>query len=174
MTPRTRASAWNWAWVCPAAVVLLAAAPLVVADPPAAAKIAIEGETLKPRELTAEDLAALPRHTARVTGHDGETVDYQGVPLVEVMKAAGLKFGQDLRGKALALYLVAEASDGYRAVFALPELDPGCTNLLVLLADRRDGRPLDAVEGPFRLVVVGEKRQVRWVRQLIRLRVGRA
>jgi hypothetical protein len=96
------------------------------------------------------------------------------VPLVELLKTAGVKFGQDLRGPALATYLVVEAADGYRAVFALPELDPAFTDRVILLADRRDGKPLDEREGPLRIVVPGEKRAARWVRQVVALKVGRS
>jgi hypothetical protein len=93
--------------------------------------------------------------------------------LVELLKAAGVKFGQDLRGPALATYLVVEAADGYRAVFALPELDPAFTDRVVLLADQRDGKPLGGNAGPLRVIVPGEKRHARWVRQVKSLKVGR-
>ena len=66
------------------------------------------------------------------------------------------------------------AADGYRAVFALPELDSAFTGGLVLLADRVDGRPLPAGVGPLRLVVPDERRHGRWVRQVIAVRVLRA
>ena len=67
----------------------------------------------------------------------------------------------------MALYLLVEATDGYRVVFALPELDPAFKDRAGLLADRRDGQPLAAAEGPLRLVVPGEKRHARWVRQAL-------
>jgi hypothetical protein len=76
-----------------------------------------------------------------------------------------------LRGKKLATYLVVEAADGYRVVFALPELDPAYTDKVVLLADRRDGQPLSEKEGKLRIVVPDEKRQTRWARQVISLTV---
>jgi hypothetical protein len=59
----------------------------------------------------------------------------------------------------------------YRVVFALAELDPGYTDRVILLADRADGQPLDSKTGPFRIVVPGEKRMARWVRQVIVLKV---
>jgi hypothetical protein len=74
----------------------------------------------------------------------------------------------------MALYLVVEASDGYRAVFALPELDPEFTDRVILLADRRDGRPLSDHDGPLQVIAPGEKWHARWVRQVIRLKAGRA
>jgi DMSO/TMAO reductase YedYZ molybdopterin-dependent catalytic subunit len=128
-----------------------------------------------PRELalTASDLARLPRQTVRAKDHEGKEAGFAGVPLVEVLKAAGLKFGQDLRGPALATFVVTEASDGYRVVFALPELDPAFTDRVVLLAYERDGKVLSEREGPLRIVVPGEKRHARWVRQVIAMKVGR-
>jgi len=59
----------------------------------------------------------------------------------------------------------------YRVVFALAELDPAFTDRVILLADRADGQPLDNKTGPFRIVVPGEKRMARWVRQVITLKV---
>ncbi|MDG3006126.1 hypothetical protein [Paludisphaera mucosa] len=53
---------------------------------------------------------------------------------------------------------MVEASDGYRALFALPELDPSFTDRVILLADRRAGKPLDDRQGPLRIVAPGEKR----------------
>jgi hypothetical protein len=45
---------------------------------------------------------------------------------------------------------------------------------VILLADRRDGQPLAAAEGPLRLVVPDEKRHARWVRQVRSCTVRRA
>jgi DMSO/TMAO reductase YedYZ molybdopterin-dependent catalytic subunit len=127
----------------------------------------------QPATLTLADLASLPRQTVRAKDHEGKEGQFEGVPLCEILTRAGLRLGNDLRGPALALYLVVEASDGYRAVFALPEIDPACTDRVILLADRRDGAPLSAHEGPLQIVVPGEKRHSRWVRQVIALKIGR-
>ena len=69
--------------------------------------------------------------------------------------------------------VLAEAADGYRVVFALPEMDPAFTDLTFLLADRRDGQPLGEVEGKLRIVVTNEKRNARWVRQVVALSIRR-
>jgi DMSO/TMAO reductase YedYZ molybdopterin-dependent catalytic subunit len=136
--------------------------------------LSVTGEVPNPLNLTGEDLAKLPRQVVRARDRDGKDVEFEGVPVHEVLTRAGVKFGDGLRGTALALYLVVEAADGYRAVFALPELDPASTDRTILLADRRNGQPLAATEGPLRIVVPGEKRHSRWVRLVRRLRVGRA
>lgn len=153
--------------------VLVAVSGLAVADDPRV-RLRVVGDVANPVDLTAEAFARLPRQTVRARGPDGNEATYEGVPLIELLQMAGLKFGQELRGPALANHLVVEASDGYRAVFALPELDPAWTDRLILLADRKDGRPLDSKDGPLRVIVPGEKRHGRWVKQVVSLRVGRA
>jgi DMSO/TMAO reductase YedYZ molybdopterin-dependent catalytic subunit len=135
--------------------------------------LSVGGEVARPLTLTAQELSRLPRQTIHAKDRDGKEVEFEGVPVVAVLKAAGVKFGSDLRGPALANYLVVEAADGYRAVFSLPEIDPDFTDHIILLADRRDGKPLGGNEGPLRVVVLGEKRQTRWVRQVVALKVGR-
>src|SRR4051812_40377456 len=83
----------------------------------------VAGDVPTPLKLTVEEFGRLPRKTVRAKDHDGKEAEFDGVSLVEILKAAGVKLREDLRGPALAAYLVVEASDGYRAVFALPELD---------------------------------------------------
>jgi hypothetical protein len=85
-----------------------------------------------------------------------------------------VKFGEQLRGKDLALFLFVQAADGYHAVFALPELDHAFTDRVIILADRRDGKPLAEKEGPLCIVVPYEKRQARWVRQVVGFTIRRA
>lgn len=127
-----------------------------------------------PLSLSARDLERMPRQTVEAKDHDGKVAHFTGVALTDVLKAAGAPLGDKLRGPQLSKFLLVEAADGYRAVFALPELDPAFTDAVVLLADRRDGQPLAAEAGPLRLVVPHEKRQGRWVRQVKALSVLQA
>jgi hypothetical protein len=96
------------------------------------------------------------------------------VPAREVLGLVGTPLGPALRGKNLALYVVADAADGYRVVYTLPEFDSAFTCGVILLADRKDGHELGPDEGPVRVVVPWEKRQARWIRKLIRLRLEQA
>lgn len=136
--------------------------------------LSVGGEVERPLKLTAADLAKLPRRTVSAKDHGGKEASFEGVELGEVLKLAGVKSGEALRGKSLSLFLVVDARDGYRAVFALPELDHAFTDRVILLADRRDGKALATAEGPWRIVVPDEKRQGRWVRQVIALTIKRA
>jgi DMSO/TMAO reductase YedYZ molybdopterin-dependent catalytic subunit len=136
--------------------------------------LTVGGEVERPLKLSLADLAKLPRLTVRGKDHDGKEHKYDGVALGEVLRQAGVKFGKELRGKALATYLLVEASDGYKAVFALPELDPGYTDRVIVLADRRDDAPLEAREGPLQIIVPDEKLHARWVRQVKSLIIRRS
>lgn len=125
-------------------------------------------------DLTAEDWAKLPRATVKARDHGGAIVTFEGVPAGELLKLVAAPFGPELRGQQLALYVVAEAADGYKVVYALPEFDQAFTDGVILIADRKNGEALPPKEGPVRMVVPWEKRQARWVRQLTVLRLGQA
>jgi len=91
-----------------------------------------------------------------------------------VLVAAKVTLGKGLKGPLLANCLLVEAADGYRVVFSLPEIDPALTDKVVILADRKDGKPLDDKEGPFRLIVPHDKLAMRWVKQVTRASVRSA
>jgi DMSO/TMAO reductase YedYZ molybdopterin-dependent catalytic subunit len=134
----------------------------------------VEGLIERALSLSAEDLGRIPRQTVEAKDHDGKLARFEGVTLTEVLKAAGTPLGERLRGAQLSKCLLVEAADGYRAVFALPELDPAFTDAIVRLADRQDGQPIAVSEGPLRLVVAHEKRHARWVWQVKALKVLQA
>lgn len=138
------------------------------------ALLEVNGDVARPLKLTSADLAKLPRTTLSARGHDEKQRRFDGVMLVEILKLAGVPLGKELRGKNMSLYVVVEAADGYRAVFALVELDPDFANQPPLLADASEGKPLSKEEGPLRLVAVGDKKHGRWVRQIVRIVVRRA
>lgn len=117
-----------------------------------------------------ETLASLPRAFLTVKD-EGVDVRYEGVWVHELLAKAGLPQGAQLRGEAMLRGIIAEASDGYRVLFTLAELDPAFREPHVLVADRLDGKPLLAHHGQFRLVVGGDKRGARSVRMLARLHV---
>jgi DMSO/TMAO reductase YedYZ molybdopterin-dependent catalytic subunit len=136
--------------------------------------LVVGGEVEHPLKLTRADLAKFKRQSVQAKDHDGKEGKYNGVALGDILKAAGVKFGEQLRGKALATYLLVEAADGYRAVYALPEVDPEMTERLILVADERDGKPLPAASGPLQIITPGDKQHSRWVRQVRSLTIQRA
>jgi len=142
---------------------------------PARAELRVGGEVTTPLVLTADDLKKMPRKTLSVTNpHSQKKETYEGVPIGEILHKAGAAGGEHLRGAAMAMYVLAEASDNYRVVFSLAELDSGILDSEIIVADTLDGAPLSEKEGPFKLVAPHEKRPARWIRMLKSLTVVRA
>jgi DMSO/TMAO reductase YedYZ molybdopterin-dependent catalytic subunit len=133
---------------------------------PGDSALVVKGAVKQELRLTANDLKAMTRVKVSAKDHDGVAREYEGVALQTLLAKAGAPLGGELRGKNMTLVVVAEAGDGYHAVFSLAELDADFSNTQVLIADMEDGKPLDAKHGPLRLVVPGDKRQGRWVRML--------
>lgn len=141
--------------------------------PTGPAVLSVTGDVATPLQLKAEDLAKMPRETVPVREEDGSNVQYEGVPLREILARAGAPVGKDLRGKALATYVLAKAHDGYQVVFAIAEVDAAFANESILVADKREGKPLFAYQGPFRIVCPNDKAGARSVRMLETLEVVR-
>jgi DMSO/TMAO reductase YedYZ molybdopterin-dependent catalytic subunit len=152
---------------------LILFAVLVWAQAPPAAVLAVQGDIPSTLSLTADDLAKMPRETASVPAPDGTKIVYEGVALLAVLQKAGAPFGKQLRGKVLSTYVLAKAMDGYQVMFTLGELDPDFGNETILLADKRDGKPLPDKQGPLRLVCPNDKEGARSVRMLQTLEVVR-
>jgi len=117
--------------------------------------------------ITLADLKPMPHIT--VTVHNPHTnVDetYSGVRLADLLTKVGAPLGHDLHGEALANYVVAIGSDGYKTVLALGEVDPSFHPGEVIVADAIGNERLDAHNGPLKLVVSEDKRPARWVRNL--------
>jgi hypothetical protein len=138
---------------------------LAIAAEPA---LLVSGASSAPLNLSLDDLAQMPRTKATVKDHT-----YEGVLISALLRRAGMTLDTGMRGPLLAMCVVAEAHDGYRALFSLPELDPAFTTGMVMVADHMDGRPLPERDGPLKIIVPGDKRADRWVRGVERLRVTR-
>jgi hypothetical protein len=152
---------------------LASLAGLVFSQTPPAAVLAVQGDIASPLSLTADDLAKMPRQTVSVPAPDGTKIVYEGVTLLAVLQKAGAPFGKQLRGKVLSSYVLAKAMDGYQVVFTLGELDPDFGNETILVADKRDGKPMGEKQGPFRLVCPNDHEGARSVRMLQTLEIVR-
>jgi DMSO/TMAO reductase YedYZ molybdopterin-dependent catalytic subunit len=155
-----------------AAVVFCAAAPSQNATT-GPSSITVTGDVATPLTLKAEDLAAMPREKAVIPDQDGTTIEYEGVPLREILKKAGAPLGSQLRGSALTTYVLAKAADGYQVVYSLGEIDASFGNAKILVVDKRDGKSLFDYQGPFRIVCPDDKAGARSVRMLSSLEVVR-
>jgi len=123
----------------------------------------------KSAEWTPATLVAMPHKTLTVCNEHVKAYEtYAGVPLIDLLARLGVP--ENPHGKDLRLYLVAEGSDGYKAVYAVAEVNPDVHDATVIVADAINGKPL-AEDGPLKLVATGEKRPARWVRNLVSIRV---
>ncbi|MBV9302476.1 MAG: molybdopterin-dependent oxidoreductase [Acidobacteriaceae bacterium] len=138
---------------------------LLLAFGQASSQVVVRVNDAKPVQLEVNTLAELSRQTAVLNDH-GKQVNYEGVLLHDVLVRSGVDFSKGLHGKQLSSYVTAIGSDGYEVVYALADFDPSITNSAIILADRRDGKPLDANEGPLRIIVPQDKRPARSVRLL--------
>jgi len=120
-----------------------------------------------PWRLTPADLKAMPHITVSIhNSHSNTDETYSGVRLSDLLAKMGAPLGSELRGKALANYIVVTGSDGYKSVLALGEVDTSFHPGEVIVADTMNNKPLDAHSGPFKLVVTEDKRPARSVRNL--------
>lgn len=147
----------------------LAIAQVPSADP----ELSIRGDIASPLVLKAEDLAKMPRATVSIPDPNGKKVSYEGVPLREILKRAGVPLDKDLRGKALSSYVIAKAHDGYQVLFSLGEIDAAFGNLTVVVADKQDGQPIAGKQGPLRLICPTDTAGARSVRMLETVEVVR-
>jgi DMSO/TMAO reductase YedYZ molybdopterin-dependent catalytic subunit len=138
---------------------------------PGESSLEISGPGIAPIKLSAQDLSRMPRLKLDVLPHKGEMQHYEGVRVSDLLAKAGVTLGEKLRGRGLATYVVAKASDGYAVVYSIAELDPAMTDNQVIVADTMNGKPLEPKEGPFKIVVPGDKRPARWIRMLTALQI---
>jgi hypothetical protein len=151
----------------------LAALGLAWSGLAAAQTLTVTGLTGQKVELDAVDIAALPHQpvTLRLEGGKSEACD--AVPLALILAKVGAPQGKALHGVELADVVEIGAADGYHVALALAETDPMVRETRIMLADRCDGAPLAAPEGPFRVIVEGDLRPARSARRVTSLTVLR-
>src|ERR1700691_5575365 len=134
----------------------------------------VGGAVTTPLDLTTADLKSMPRKTLRVdNAHSKKTEVYEGVLVEDLLKKAGVPQGEQLRGQAMATYVLVEAADNYRALFSLAEFNSSFQDSEIIVADTMDGAPIPGALGPFRLVAPHEKRPARWVEMVKSITVVR-
>jgi DMSO/TMAO reductase YedYZ molybdopterin-dependent catalytic subunit len=125
--------------------------PAVPADP----VIAIDGDVAEPFSVPLADLTTLPRRELAadfhcVAGWSATGLRWEGVAFETFYRAI---IEPSLRPGASVTHLVFGGLDGYRSVVTLEDALAGDP----LIADRLDGRPLDADHGaPVRFVSPGQ------------------
>lgn len=147
-------------------VAIIAAALAVAASAPAqstgALDVVVGGKTTT---ISAADLRALKRTSVRIAD-TGDSTTMSGISLWDVLQKVGTPPAEASGRQRAATYVKLTGTDGVSAVIALVEVDPSFTRRVVLLADQRNGKALDAVEGPWRSILPDDIRHARWIRNL--------
>jgi hypothetical protein len=126
----------------------------------------------KSMDWTPATLASLPHVTVTVHNQHTKADDtYSGVSLMDLLTPLGVPAAP--HGAGVRLYLVAEGSDGYKAVYSLGEVNPAIHDAVVIVADSENRKPLTG-DGPMKLIATREKHPSRWVRNLVAIKVMKA
>ena len=115
--------------------------------------------------------AQLTPQTVEVVEKDKTRHRYTGPTLAALLTACGAPLGDKLKGPPLGIAVVVEAVDGYRVVLGLSEVDGALSGRTMVLARTRDGAALPQPWAPLALVIPGDARQTRWIRQVSAIRL---
>lgn len=149
------------------AAALLGATGLSAQSP---ASLEVRGPDGSVRTLGAAQLQTLPRVSGAASAH-GNDFTFEGHDVRDVLRLAGVTPVDSLRSGQLRRVLVFVGADGYSALIALSDLDASIGGRRAILVDREDGRALPADRGPRRIIIEGDRRPSRWVRQVVRIEV---
>ena len=84
---------------------------LLVASGVLAQELKVQTEDSATKTLRAADWSALPHRVLEMKDlHDGKPLRFDAIPLKTVLEKAGVPLGDSLRGKRMALCLLAEAA----------------------------------------------------------------
>ena len=155
---------------CIVTAVLLAAAPGFAAAASADA-FSVEGRVRQPQHFDLEALSKLPAEHVEVSfaGERGTTkASFTGVRLWAVLDQAG---GIDDPDERASLHHIVKvtAKDGYFVILSTGEIAPDFGAKPAIVAYQRDEEP--AGQAGFRLVMPGDKRGGRNVREIVKIDV---
>ncbi|EHQ26431.1 molybdopterin-dependent oxidoreductase [Mucilaginibacter paludis] len=154
------------------ALAFLSLSPLLTIAQSQQAAVKITGEVTTPLTINNEDLQKFNQTIVVRKDKDGKDHTYSGVLVADLLQKAGVTMGPELKGENLTKYLLVDASDGYQVTFTLAELDKSYTDRMIILANQVDGKPFLPADGPFRIIVQGEKKPARCIKQVVSFKIA--
>lgn len=135
--------------------------------------ITISGDGIKTVMFTKAMFADLKPVVIMAKAHDEKVHRYTGVALADVLAKAGIGLGDSVKKKIITSYIIVTAADNYKAIYTLPEIDPVFANRTIILANKVDKKPLPEGYAPYQIIVPGEKKHARWMRQVTSIQLVR-
>ncbi|HEY2658456.1 MAG TPA: molybdopterin-dependent oxidoreductase [Caulobacteraceae bacterium] len=118
------------------------------------------------RIATVTDAQLRDLHRLTVPAGWGDHHTYAGAPVSDLLALVGGPSDVKLHGPVLDQIVLVTGSDGFIGVMSIAETARSFRDTAVIIADEVDGKPLDAKEGPYRLVIGGELKPARSVRMV--------
>jgi hypothetical protein len=132
-----------------------------------AQSVLVKGPEGRSETVTATDMRTM--HRASVTTPYGAKATFTGVVIGELLAEVGAPSDVRLHGSPVNQIIIVTGEDGFTTVLSLAETEKSFRDQPVILADQKNGQPLDAKEGPFRLVIGGELKPARSVWDVIEI-----
>jgi hypothetical protein len=126
----------------------------------------VDGKTTT---LSVAELQALPHKT--ITVHNAHTKmdeTYTGVALDELLARYGAALDKTSQKRILHSYLRVEGTDHYFVLYSAAEIEAAIHNGEVIVATGMNGKGLGE-DGAIKLVASGDKKPMRWVRNLTKI-----
>ena len=136
----------------------------------------VTGLVAQPLRLTREVLkanyAATIQQGSFLDSDQNQTITaaFTGALLIDVLNSACVRFNPEVKDDLLRFYVTVTAQDGYQTLLSWGEMAPGFGEQPVLLAYAQNGETL----GELRLIVPGDARGGRDVKNVVSLEVRRA
>jgi DMSO/TMAO reductase YedYZ molybdopterin-dependent catalytic subunit len=129
----------------------------------------INGAVVHPLNLAVDDVRQqYPPHTIAIQFQNDDHIfsaTFTGARLWDILQTVGVNEADP------HLRIMARAADRFRCLIRWHEVDPATGDRLILVAYEQDGAPLPAEDGPLRLVIPGDERGRRYLRNLVSLTV---
>jgi hypothetical protein len=142
-------------------------ATLAVSSAAAAQSIVVKGAEDRVETVSAADIQAM--HRASVTVPYGDKGVYTGAVIGDFLAEVGAPSDVRLHRTPVNQIVIVTGQDGFTTVLSLAETEKSFRAEPVIVADQENGKPLDARQGPYRLIIGGELKPARSVYNVIEI-----
>jgi hypothetical protein len=133
----------------------------------AAQSVIVRGPQGRTETVSAADIQAM--HRASVTVPYGDKATFTGAVIGDLLAEVGAPSDVRLHGPPVNQIVIVTGQDGFTTVLSLAETEKSFKTEPIILADQENGKPLDAKQGPYRLVIGGELKPARSVYAVIEI-----